>query len=311
MKYAGILQEKNPGSRIMYSLVFILLGIFIFGIVGAAIIFLINPDHAMDMVVVSGDLSDPTKVLGLKILQLFSSIGTFVFPGVMAGWLFSQTSVQDYLRLYRVSSVQLILFSIFIMASSLPIINWIGYWNSQLSLPESIQFIEDWMRSTENNNQQILEVFLKMDSPLDYLFNLLLIAVVPAIGEEFLFRGVFQRELNVWWKNHHLAIWVSAFVFSAIHMQFLGFVPRLLMGALFGYVFYWSGSLILPILMHFINNALALSLVYFTNLKVVPEETEDLGIAANQWPLITICSLVVVFLLYRVYVICQQKKEAS
>lgn len=311
MKYAGILQDKNPGSRIMYSLVFILVGIFVFGIVGAAILFFIHPENAMNMVTISDNLSDPTQVLGLKILQLFSSIGTFVFPGIMAGWLFSTTSVQNYLQLHRVSSVQVIVFSVIVMATSLPIINWIGYWNSQISFPESIRFIEDWMRSTESNNQQILEMFLKMDSPLDYLFNLLLIAIVPAIGEEFLFRGVFQRELNVWWKNQHLAIWVSAIVFSAIHMQFLGFVPRLLMGALFGYVFYWSGSLILPILMHFVNNALALSLVYFTNLKVVPEETEDLGIAADQWPLITICSLVVVFLLYRIYVLCQQKKEAS
>ncbi|MEL7006274.1 MAG: CPBP family intramembrane glutamic endopeptidase, partial [Bacteroidota bacterium] len=110
------------------------------------------------------------------------------------------------------------------------------------------------------------------------LVAIIVIAVIPAIGEEIVFRGMLQNELHTASKNAHVAIWVSAIIFSAIHMQFFGFFPRLLLGALFGYLYYWSGNLIIPILAHFINNGFSLVLVYLSTGEGLfgnPENTES------------------------------------
>ena len=309
MKYQGIFSERAAPSKLMLTLILILAGIFVFSLVGAGLIFVINPDIAMGVLGVSRDLSNPDTVNGLKLLQLMSSIGTFVFPAIFGAWLFSH-NINQYLRLHRISRASIIFSSMLIMFFSLPVINLIGAWNNAIEFPESIKFIEDWMRNLEMTNQRLIEAFLTMDSFGDFLFNLVLIAVVPAIGEELLFRGVIQKEFNQWIRNHHIAIWLTAAIFSAIHMQFLGFIPRLLMGALFGYVLYWTGSLLLPILMHFINNATALTIVYFMELEMIPESTEDLGTAQDQWPLVALCVLVVGFMLFFIWKNKAQKKEA-
>jgi membrane protease YdiL (CAAX protease family) len=94
------------------------------------------------------------------------------------------------------------------------------------------------------------------------LIALVIIAVLPAIGEELVFRGLIQNELFRGTKNIHVSIWIAAFLFSAIHIQFFGFVPRLLLGALFGYLYYWSGNLSLAILAHFVNNAVSVVALY-------------------------------------------------
>ena len=310
MKYQAILSQRNAPSKLMFTLLFVLVGIFLFGVVGAIVLFIIYPDAAMTILNSSRNLEEASTMNGLKVLQLFSSIGTFVFPALLGAFLFSP-SIKRYLNLYRLENPMIIIFSVFIMLFALPVINWIGYWNSNVEFPEALRFIEDWMRNMELNNQKLLEAFLAMDGVGDYAFNLLLIAVVPAVGEELLFRGVIQKEFQSWLKNnHHLAIWISAAIFSAIHMQFLGFIPRMLMGALFGYVLHWTGSLVLPILMHFVNNATALTIVYFTDLEMLPDSTEDIGVVEGQWPLVLFCSVAVASLMYFIWKKSQQKKEA-
>ena len=102
-----------------------------------------------------------------------------------------------------------------------------------------------------------------------------MIGVLPAIGEEVLFRGVLQRKLTEHWVNPHLAIWVAAALFSAIHVQFYGFLPRLLLGALFGYLYYWSGSLLIAIFAHFVNNGVMVLMLYLYQRKLVDYNIED------------------------------------
>ncbi len=97
----------------------------------------------------------------------------------------------------------------------------------------------------------------------ELIIALFVIAVLPAIGEELVFRGLIQNELKRLTQNVHVAIWVSALLFSAFHLQFFGFVPRLLLGALFGYLYYWSGNLSMAVLAHFTNNAVAVFSLYY------------------------------------------------
>lgn len=135
-------------------------------------------------------------------------------------------------------------------------------WNANITLPDFLSKFEKMARESEDRLAEMTTLLTTFDSFPQFLIALVVIAVIPAIGEEIVFRGLLQNELHNASKNAHVAIWVSAFIFSAIHMQFFGFFPRLLLGALFGYMYYWSGNLIVPILAHFVNNGFSLTLVY-------------------------------------------------
>jgi membrane protease YdiL (CAAX protease family) len=136
-------------------------------------------------------------------------------------------------------------------------------WNSNVQLPESAKAIEEWARGYENAAEVLTKFLTTFDSEAQLIVALIVIAVLPAIGEEIVFRGLIQNEFFRATKNHHAAIWIAAFLFSAIHFQFFGFVPRLLLGALFGYLYYWSGNLWMSIVAHFVNNGLSVMAMYF------------------------------------------------
>jgi membrane protease YdiL (CAAX protease family) len=105
------------------------------------------------------------------------------------------------------------------------------------------------------------------DTFWDMMLNVFVVAVMPSIGEELIFRGVIQKVFSNIFRSGHLAIWMTAFVFSAIHFQFYGFIPRFILGLIFGYLFFWSGKLWLPIITHFVNNAVPTIGAYITGLE--------------------------------------------
>ena len=104
--------------------------------------------------------------------------------------------------------------------------------------------IEKWMKDAEESAAEITKAFLDVKTIPGLVFNVFMIAFLPAVGEELLFRGIIQRIFTDMTKSHHWGIWISAILFSAMHFQFYGFVPRVLLGALFGYLLVWSGSII-------------------------------------------------------------------
>ena len=119
-----------------------------------------------------------------------------------------------------------------------------------------------FLLDAEDLLKEVTEYITQFDSTGQFLLGIIVIAVLPAVGEELLFRGCIQNQLFNITRNTHLAIWITAFFFSAIHVQFLGFVPRMLLGALFGYLYFWSGNLLVPMLAHFFNNGLQIFLLY-------------------------------------------------
>lgn len=147
-------------------------------------------------------------------------------------------------------------------------------WNSNLVFPGEL---DAWIRERENMAEAMTKFLTSFRGPGDFLLGFLLIAVLPAISEEFAFRGMLQPALNRATGNMHIAVWVTAILFSAFHFQFLGFVPRLMLGVLFGYLLAWSGRLWLPIIAHFVNNGLMVILLYLHQLGYIdinPESTE-------------------------------------
>lgn len=208
------------------------------------------------------DYSNPTVIEGLKLFQLLSAIGLFIVPPIIYGIVVTKKPFSA-LALNKFSTPKNWLLVLLIMVISTPFMSWLVEFNSELILPEFLAPLEAWMKQSEQSAEQLTKLFLTFNGISSFLYILLIVAVVPAIGEELLFRGVLQKIMVDWIKNYHIAIWVTAILFSALHMQFYGFLPRMLLGALFGYVFYWSGSLWLPILGHFINNGSVVILSFF------------------------------------------------
>lgn len=225
---------------------------------------------------VLSDFSRPEVIHANKLLLFLQHIGLFILPPLVFAQLVSP-GVGQYL--YLVKPVKTIhwLWAILAMVLAMLPINLLVEWNAGLQLPEALRWLEEIIRSAEQQAELLTEALLKDVSPLALAVNLTLIAVVPAIGEELMFRGAIQRILSQWTRNHHLGIWISAFLFSAIHFQFYGFLPRMALGALFGYMFVWSGSIWLPILAHFINNATAITIHYLIATEVVSPEIDTVG----------------------------------
>jgi membrane protease YdiL (CAAX protease family) len=246
------------------------------------------------------------NVGSFKWLQSWSSIGVFILPSI----LFVYLTEMKFVISKSFSRNQLAI-SICAMLFCIPIINYLALWNEAIHLPQFLSGIEDWMRASEAKSAIIMEYFLRMDTYGDLFINLFVIALIPAVGEEFLFRGVIQRGLTKWKNNPHFGIWISAFLFSALHMQFLGFVPRFLIGGFFGYLFLWSGSIWLPVIAHFINNALAVVLIFTASRNVGTNQLESLGATSEDGTLVLMCCFALAMLLYLLHEIRATKKIPS
>ncbi len=182
----------------------------------------------------------------------------------------------------------------FIVAMS-PVVEW----NSQVHFPSFMNDFETWAREKEEMATKLTETLTQFKSVGQMLIALLVIAILPGIGEELVFRGLIQRELWRSTQNIHVAIWTSAFLFSAIHLQFFGFFPRLFLGALFGYLYYWSNNLLVPMFAHFFNNGFAVVTVYLNQQNVTNLDVEDTTSA--PWPYVAVAFVATVGLLYFVW----------
>jgi membrane protease YdiL (CAAX protease family) len=161
-----------------------------------------------------------------------------------------------------------------LVVSFIPFNDLVIQWNSAISLPESLAGAERWMKEMEEKAKVLTEVITNFSSTPRLLAGFLVIAVMPAIGEELMFRGLLQGKLQSLTRNTHVSVWVAAILFSAIHLQFYGFIPRMLLGAMFGYLYAWSGNLWLPILAHFVNNGFTILMVYLYQQKLSGYDVE-------------------------------------
>lgn len=224
----------------------------------------------------------------LKWLQLLQTVCTFLLPPVLCAWLWdADHRPLRWLGLERSASWQVYMLAVAVMLCGLPAINLLADLNSRIELPESLSALEDKLRMQEETAAALIERFLEAENGWEMLLNIGLMALMPALSEEMTFRGVFQqlmsRRSSAVSPRTHTAIWVSAFVFSAVHMQFFGFFPRMLMGAMFGYVFVWTGSLWVPMLMHFTNNSVAIIAYYVSGGGVDEKNWADTIGAGSTW----------------------------
>jgi hypothetical protein len=136
-----------------------------------------------------------------------------------------------------------------------------------MHLPDWLSGVEQWMTDKEDQADHVIDLLVESNTFPVMMVNLLTIALMPAIAEELIFRGVFQKIFANLFRSDHFAVWFTAFLFSAVHLQFLGFIPRFILGLAFGYLFLWGGTLWLPVISHFVNNAFPVILSYLQGIE--------------------------------------------
>lgn len=195
----------------------------------------------------------------LYALLVSSSFGTFLLPASLL------QKLEPYFNYFPTENKGRWLsyfIAVALMFAFGPVMQWIGEANMQMNLPDGWKGIEDWMRVQEGNMAHLTERIVMVDSWGLLGANILVMAVMPAIAEEYYFRGSLMHILQRAFRNYHITVWLSAVIFSAIHVQFFGFFPRMILGVFFGYMFVWTQNIWIPILAHFVNNAMVTILAF-------------------------------------------------
>lgn len=242
------------------------------------------------------DYTNETSIHFLKYFQVVNQIGFFILPAIFYAYLENRKPA-NYLKLNTKLNVSHLLTASFLIIVSIPAINWLVEINEGMKFPEIFKGLENWMRDSENKTNQLTEAFLNVTTPGGLVVNLIIIALLAAVGEELLFRGVILQLFFEWFKNKHLAIIVSAILFSALHLQFYGFIPRMVLGILFGYIFIWSGSLWIPILLHFIFNGITVVASYLYHKGSIETDVESFGVSDSTFVVLSSFLLTIVLLL--------------
>lgn len=270
----SLVSDKPPLVSFLLIIAVVFIGFVVIGpMVGMALAMpLYGTNFLSDLT--SGTLNPDSSFLPLMIVQ-----GTVSFIGLVAlPMLYIRyTENKPIKRFFRKES-NLPITAIVIclaVAAFVIAISPIAEWNLNFEFPENLKSLGDWMRLQEDKNAEMTAILTNFGSFGGFLVGLLVIAVIAAVGEEFVFRGLIQNELFRSSGNIHAAIWMSAILFSAFHLQFFGFLPRVLLGALFGYLYYWSGNLWIPIIGHFFNNGFLLTMFYLHSLGMSKIDMEE------------------------------------
>ena len=255
-------ENTSIQSKIVYLFIFCLAGLFLAGSIVSAI----NELWSNQMI---------ESVWGIRISTTVQMLFMFFMPAItLATWSGDKPFVSLGLKPSS-SQLSLLFLAFIILVVSLPFISLTTQLNQLLALPQWMNGVELWMRNMENSAQKTTDFLLSGNTIFDYISNILFIGVVAAVAEEFFFRGALQQLLVKFFKNKHAGVWATAALFSVLHLQFYGFIPRLILGALLGYLFVWSRNLWVPIAVHFLNNALVITLNFFFKDNSVYQSLEN------------------------------------
>lgn len=276
----------SPVKGIIASMLLALMGFLIFLLIGVLLnsILFGNLQSGVGTML---NLSSPQGLMAMRIMQVCQTTGLFLFPALALAF-FSTTSTSSFLGLKRLP-VRLVVLSILIMVTFIPAVNLIASLNAKIPMP-------GWMLEMERAAMELTKAMLTTEQFGLMLINFFVVAIIPAVAEEFFFRGLIQKYLIRWTNRTIWGVVLAAFIFSAIHMQFQGFIPRFLLGMLFGYLYVWSGSIWAPIAAHMANNGIAVVLYYLIAKGVVPSQVETVGNISDMWQ-IGIASLAIVSIL--------------
>lgn len=209
-----------------------------------------------------------------KYLQTLQHLSIFLLPSLLIAFLM-KGDVYSYIGLNKKPGLTVSLLSLLLIIFLIPLNSFLAWLNEGLDLPAWLEGLERWMENKELQAERITQILMEAATTGALLLNVLVIAVIPAIGEEFLYRGVLQNIFKRWLKSGHLAVIITAFLFSATHLQFYGFIPRFILGLAFGYIYLWSMNIWLPVMAHLLNNLIPVILSYFYGWENINKTVDE------------------------------------
>ena len=245
-----------------------------------------------------------------SIFRSYNRYSCFLFlhllqPGFLA------SVVPHYLQADKKPGTLSLLLVMLTLILAIPFLNALALFNSEMVLPQWMHSLEVRIKSMEETAGRLTGLFLTGGNGFTLALNLFMIAVLPALGEEFLFRGVIQRLLTEWTANKHVGVWIAAFIFSFIHFQFYGFLPRFLLGLYFGYLLVWSSCIWVPVTGHFINNGVAVLYYHFSAKPMGETSMDKLGTSKEYNYVLYLSIISTALLLIFTYMKEKEKKELS
>ena len=258
---------RSPVHQLIVALLIIL-------VIGALIFYLLILAGSLIFQTDPGVLEDPfiengvNKAGFIRYSLMAQEISFFIVPAVIILMKLNpgyKTCIMDGKTLKLNDAILVIILAF----CAFPVTGLAGQLNSGMVLPDWLSGAGEWIRDKEDYADNLLELIMTADTFMGLWLNIILIAALPAISEELIFRGVFQKIFQNLFRSGHLSVWFTSFIFSAIHLQFFGFLPRFILGLIFGYLFLWSRNLWLPVIAHFINNAVPVAGVYLKGWEAV------------------------------------------
>lgn len=262
MKLHGIYSNATLGKKL-----FIVLLIF-------AIMFLVTILLLSIITVISGAEPENRNIVLLTVIM--QNILLFILAPLMCAYLISEAG-SDMLKTKRIPTPAEFLICLVAMIVMTPAMNLLVTWNQSMHLPDALSGIEEWMRQQEDLAEKMTQDLLDVKTIGELLLLILVVGLMTGVGEEFTFRGIILNLLSEKGRNAHVAVWITAIIFSAIHLQFYGFIPRLVIGAFLGYLLIWSRSIWLPVFAHFVNNTLAVISSYVVSNGYYSDKIDSIG----------------------------------
>ena len=272
MEKTGFGEKQKALSEILILTGLCLIGMLVFS--GLAI-FLVQGLTGMDASDMLSSMN-PEKAgdhgrSALLAMQGLISSGSFILFPMLIRFFSSPSPEQASLK----PSVTLLLLVAGLSLLMMPVNAWLSAWNQSIRLPSFLQGFQSWALSKEKEMEKLTGFLVDFSGWQEGLLGFLVIALLAGLTEEFFFRKMLQPRIIKLTGNPHAGIWLTAFIFSAIHIQFYGLVPRMMLGALFGYYFYWTGNILLPVLAHVLNNGITLLGLILYQQKVSPVNVEN------------------------------------
>jgi len=274
--FSQVAQDRSPLNMLIILVLLILVAgtiVFSLFLLAGSVIFNIGISCFMDL---SENL--PVSDAGvIRFIQVAQQLSFFLLPAILFLLIYFKKDSGLDLFTGNVKTTEILM--VFILAFMATYVTaWTGNINSKLVLPQALSGIEEWMKEKESKAAEITNFLIKTPDAYTYILNLIIMAIIPAVSEELIFRGVIQQVFRKLIRSGHLAVWITALIFSAIHLQFYGFLPRLILGLIFGYIFIWTGNILMPIAAHFFNNAIAITFSFIFGWDSITDVFSEKGV---------------------------------
>lgn len=286
---SGFMSRLHPAAMFVFSSLGVIVIGFVFQIIAMLLAVLFFDVTVFEL----GDLDaevHPEVIRAVKFIQIIGALGTFVFSSLLLSFFYTGRWL-GFFSFGRDLSVSRIVLLIIIMVSALPLVNLLTELNMSFQFP--FEKVENYLRGLEDQTESLMMKLIVADSIPALLLNLFMIALIPAVGEELVFRGLIQKHLTDIFRNPHIGVILASIIFSLAHFQFYSFLPRFFLGMLLGYMLVYGKSLWYPIMAHLLNNGMGVIFYYFHAKEQAGETLEEFG-TTEMMPIAALVSFLLV-----------------